>query len=275
MQDLLQDPLVRGIGLPFAAALLLALLARAGGGATVRYASLAIPAAFVATYLLQFGLPPLPPVSAQQKIPYAVAGLALLGVALDARLARPWALAVLGGVGIGVGIGWLAYRRLAIGDTEAWILAGALAGGALLALLPLAAARTRPAAGAAAVAAAGLGLAGIALLGASASIAQAAIALAAAAGGFALLNLFRPLVPLGPAGIIGAVGALALLAAQSAFFARLDRTALAMLAASIPMLWVASRTRYGRGTGPTAAIAVGVAAGIPAAGAVAFVWFTH
>ncbi|MET4701234.1 hypothetical protein ABIE65_004280 [Constrictibacter sp. MBR-5] len=273
MNALLQDPIVRGVGLPFVAALIVALAGRMAGATASRHAALGVPLAFLATYILLLGWPPFPPVSAAQKISYGVAGLALAGLLADGRLGRPWALALAGGAALAAALGWLALRPLSTGSTAALTLGGAVLAGGTAAFLALARERARPAVAGAALTAAALGLGGIALTGASASIAQAAIALAAAAGGFAVATWFRPLVPLGAAGIIGGAGALALLAGQAAFFTRLDRTALALLAASIPMLLIVGRLRAGRGPGLLAPVVAGLAAGIPAAAAVGYVTF--
>jgi len=271
MNELLNDPIVRGVGVPFVLALIVALAGRLAGATASRHAAIGVPFAFLATYVLLLGWSPFPPVSAAQKIPYGVAGLALLGLLVDGRLGRPWALALAGGAALAAALGWLALRPLSAGSTEALTLGGAVLAGGTAAFLALARERARPAVAGAALTAAALGLGGIALTGASASIAQAAIALAAAAGGFAVATWFRPLVPFGAAGIIGGAGALALLAGQAAFFTRLDRTALALLAASVPMLLIVSRLRAGRGSGLLPPVVAGLAAGIPAAAAVAYV----
>lgn len=275
MKDLLADPLVAGIGLPFATALVVAVAARLLGAAGSRHGALGVPLGFLAAYVLMLGWPPLPPVSAAQKIPYAVAGLALFGLIADGRLARPLLLALAGGCASAAALAWVAFRPISTGSTAALTTAGAILAAAVVAMAVLGRERARPAAAGAALTAAALGLAAVAMIGASASIAQAAIALAAAAGGFAAANWLRPMAPLATAGIVGGVGALALLAGQAAFFTRLDVTALVLLAASIPMLLVAGRLRWGRGSGLLPPLVAALAAGVPAAAAAARAWFVH
>ena len=110
MNELLNDPIVRGVGVPFVLALIVALAGRLAGATASRHAAIGVPFAFLATYVLLLGWSPFPPVSAAQKIPYGVAGLALLGLLVDGRLGRPWALALAGGAALAAALGWLALR---------------------------------------------------------------------------------------------------------------------------------------------------------------------
>ncbi|MFN4088329.1 MAG: hypothetical protein ACK4QW_04705 [Alphaproteobacteria bacterium] len=273
MIGLLDDPLISGVALPFVAALTVALAARLAGGGIARRGAVAVPLAFLLAYLPLLGLPPFPPVAAAHKVGYVIAGMVVLGLVVEGR--GRWAALLAGAAGLVAAVGWIGQRPLSGPGETAWIVAAAVSGAGILALAALMREQARPAVGGAVLAVTALGLAALAFFGASASIMQAAIALAAAAGGFALLNLFRPLLPFGAAGVLGAVAALTALAAQAAFFTRLDRSAMLVLGAAIPSLFLAGRMPAVRRPGLLSPILAALAAAVPVAAAAALAWYAQ
>ncbi len=124
MTEMLQNPAVQGGVLPFAAAFVLVVVIRFGGGGTIgpRFAILAVCLSFAGAYWLLEGTPPLPPVSAKQKLAYLAAIAIVLGFLLDAYRAETTGVrAVTAFFPLGAVL-WLAERKLFASPSVDFIL---------------------------------------------------------------------------------------------------------------------------------------------------------
>lgn len=260
MGEALNNPAVQSALLPLLVAVL---AAPAFAAVQTRWAALAIPLGFLAGYVAAVGVPPFPPVSSTQKIPYLVAAAPLLLLTFDRG--GWWRRgAVL--VWTVVALGWLSWPRLDADPTS--VVAGMVACLALFFLL-----EKRPNQDTAVCfLIAGLAFAAVAFLGSSASIAQGAGSLSAAAGGLLLWCWPRDRWPTLAAGaLLGVVACFALLAQQALLYTRASDAALALLV-MIPLVPLLPLSFPARDR-PKRAFAL-LAACLPlAAGAIAFAWY--
>jgi hypothetical protein len=204
------DPLVQSVLIPVLGGFLLTGAIRFANGPSKgpQVAGAAVALGFLIGYGLVLNLPPLPPVSAQQKLAYVVAAGLVLGFLLDFLRRPPFWRELIYVAGTAGALYWIAEPRIASGG--AWTLLGLVA--LWLAALVLG---YRLEKGRAAVLTpctqllvAALGLGAVALFGRSASLAQLAFGLATALGGFMLWNWPVARYPFGAALLLGAGGAL-------------------------------------------------------------------
>ncbi len=216
--SLFEDPLFQMAAVPAIVAFLAVGFFRLAGGLNrgTAMAGAAIAFGLLSAYLFIQGMPPFPPVSSSQKLPYLILGGLVLGAFADAFPNRP-ALAYAAIVVVVLAtVVWFGLPQVTSLDgllslpRDIQLTAVGLTIGGLLVLSRLY--RQGRFGGDAAVmlGVAALALAPIAFLSNSASYAQMAVALAAAVGGFYLWNWPRPRYPLGVFGVLGA--GLALLA---------------------------------------------------------------
>jgi hypothetical protein len=236
VQNLLADPIVQSVGVPFVVALVLAVLIRGALGARLGRL-LAVAAAalgFLACYANLLGVPAFPPPASGAKIFYLVVVGLLAGAAIDlsgSGRKAGHAFSFIFPIGAFAWIAWRAISGGPSGDVILTLLA-LLAGSVLVFWRVAATARSddvemdpRHALSPAImvfVAALGAGLA--ALFGASASLSQLSIGLALATAGFllpAFVGYLRGGEPFGfgGTGAFGAAGALIVLIAVMALFA--------------------------------------------------------
>jgi len=260
MGEALNNPAVQSALLPLLVAVL---AAPAFAAVQSRWAALAIPLGFLAGYVAAVGVPPLPPVSSTQKIPYLVVAAPLLVLLLDRGVWWRRASVVLWTV---LALGWLSWPRLDADPLS--VAAGMVACLALFWLL-----EKRPNQDTAVCfLVAGLVFAGVAFLGSSASIAQGAGSLSAAAGGLLLWCWPRDRWPSLAAGaLLGVVACFALLAQQALLYTRASSAALALLA-MIPLVPLLPLSFPAKDR-PRRAFALLVTSLPLAAGALAFAWY--
>ena len=240
-----------------------------------RNAVAAIGAGFIVGFLFIEDVPPVPPVTAKQKLFFAAAVLLVAGIVLEAAgVARRWAR-VVQWLAPAVVLAWLTARLWGRPDVRLVLEFGALLVASAFVLW-----RLRGASGAGAlgpgtqllVAAAGFSV--IAVVGGSASLAMLASSIAAATGGvlawaYGASLMRNETVEFGAAGWLGAGGALTTLVATTVLFTEgVNRWALAVLL----LVFLADRVPVplpggmaGRVLRP---VALGVVAAIPAAVAV-------
>lgn len=274
----LQHPAVQSGLFPLAVSFALAGVLRLAGGrdAGARLASAAVGFTLVGALVLVLGVPPFPPRTAAQKLPYLVAGGTLLGILLDARGPSRSPAVLLALALPVVVVGWLAWGRLAAPTVENLVPAGAVLAAGVVAALRLARWRGSETTAPVMLLVAALGLAGVAAQSASISIAQLVGALAAALGGFLLWNWPVARYPFGWAGLLGGAGGLLALATQTTLFTAASPVALGLLAlvfladlALDPRRLDASAWR--RALAP---VLLALICALPAAAAVAVAFFT-
>ncbi len=278
MDSLFAHPLVQSALVPLVVAALAAGLFRGLGGRRrgAIVASAAIALAFLASYVMVLGLPPVPPHGAGQKLfLLVVAGLGT-GILLDLAPAPRWlVLGLLGGF-VAAGLAWIGAPRLIAGaQWDGALRYGPLVVGCLAALIRLEQRAHDGLTPSVLLLVAALGVGAVAVLGASASLGQLAFALAASVGGFMIWNWPRSRFPFGFAALFGGAGALAFLAGQLTFFSDASAPALALLAVVFFTDGAARRlvTRpdtIGRALRP---VILGLIALIPVAVAVAWAYF--
>ena len=285
------DPAFRGVVIPLAWSFVLAAVGLVVGWGLLpgrelrrRVAAvclgLAVGGGTALGWFLLEGRPVFPPPQAKQKCFYVLFAALAMGLAADLWKPRR-TLPVAAGMAAAVLI-WIAWRPLFYRfNSELLLQVAALAGGALVVLVRLAAlSRRRRATGVlAALVPGAAALAAIAYQGSSISLALFAASLAAAAGGAALavyLGLLAGLPASAAAGstslwLGGGLAAVALAAVLVLFTPRADGLAVA-LTAVIP--WVSAvvprsrgETRGARAFYPLALIAAGAAAAAVAVGA--------
>lgn len=261
--------------MPLAVALALALVGRLGdGGGRAFLTGAAIGGGFLAGYIVTFGPPPLVPRTALQKIA-AVAALGLgLGLVFDLLRIGPSArraAIVIVGAAASIWLAWPVLRPVVSFDLLRAGLAVALA---LFAAWRGGAAQGDVLGAAVMLIAVGVGLALLSVPGAAVSIGQMAAALGAAAGGLVLLNWPARRDPFGATALFTGYGLAASLLAQAALFTRINVAALVIASLAFFADGVVRRLfpRLAHGSF-WFAIAVGVAAAMPVALAVALATF--
>lgn len=189
--------------------------------------------AFLATYFLILGVPPIPPVQASQKLAYAVAGGLVVGFLLDLGklpAAFRWILFPIGTAAV---LYWIGWRKLdaIVWPEGKWLALGAVAlwVATLIGLWRLEAGREARLNPAVKLLVASLGMAAVAMVGQSSALAQLAFALAAAIGGYMLWNWPAYRWPYGGALLMGAGSALAGIGMILVLYSRTSVIALALL----------------------------------------------
>lgn len=231
----LNHPAVQSAVLPLLVGLLATGVLRLAGGNDYgpRLASVAIGLGVLVAGLLILGMPPWPPLTALQKLPYLLAASLTLGILLELNgtlrtrfplILALWPLAV---------CGWLAAGRWLHLESSLLLKLLLLYAGALLVLGRLHTLRDAGSTPAVMVLCVALGLGAVAF-STSLVLGQLAFALAAATGGFLLWNWPQPRYGFGYAGVFGAGGAVLTLAAQSLLLTPVSPWALACL---LPILF--------------------------------------
>jgi hypothetical protein len=270
----LDQPLVQSVVVPLVAAFVIAGAGRlAGGLARTILCGAAIALGFLAAYTTIFGLPPIMPRSAGQKIA-SLAMLAIVaGAVVDAIRFAPATRRALLLVAAAAGLLWLLLPLLRGPDAANLLRAASvLVLGLLIIWRSSGFAHDAQSAGTILVVA-GAGLAGVAVLGASVSLAQLAAALAAAAGGFMLWNWPVRRDSFEAIAVLGGFGVLAALIGQGIAFTRMNPAALAVLACVVFADRIARRA-FPRASPQSAlfAFAIAGAAILPAAAAIALAY---
>ena len=269
LDQLFVNPAVQSGLLPLTLGVALSLLAHLAGARWA--AGVAVGLAYLASHVLTLGLPPLPPVSAQQKLLYVAGGLLALGAALDTAGGRRPVRLSLAVAAPAAALVWMALPMLMRGpSTGVWpALAGAALGGAVvMARLDrqVEDGLTVPVG----IVAAGVGTGVVALLGGSASILQLALAVAAATGAFVLVNWPRQRLPVGAALLLGLGGLLPVLAGQMLLITRTPPLAVALLLPIVFADSVAGRVPVHAALRP---VVLGTLCLVPFLAAVVAAWF--
>lgn len=233
--EILDQPMIRAIWPALLAAVVAgAVLLRVAGA---RGAGLAVGLGFLVSAAVIVGVPGWPPNSAQERLLFATAGLALVGFVLDLTRLQGAPLRTLIGLLITAALVWVAFPVFRAQD---WLDMGIVLVLAVLAasLLPSLEAPPENSGDSAAVLAvlAG-GVAALTLLGGSASGAELAGGLAAAFAGWGLLTWPAGRAAAGGAVLMGGGGAIFLLAAATILFGSGDSWAFLVL----PFVFVAPR----------------------------------
>lgn len=231
MEEIILQTLIRGVGLPLAAAIAITGILRFALGADVgrAVAGGAIAIAFLASFAAVQSWPDFPPRSSGQKLPYIVLFGVVTGLALDALRAETFRAAAVV-VWPAVIVGWIGWRQLTgLGAADLATLAVVFAAGVII-LHRLHAHREGPPFAAVTILAASVGTAAIAFMGGAASIALVLGILAAATGGFLLWNWPKPRMPFGAAALMGAGGAYVTIFTTGILFTETSRIALALMA---------------------------------------------
>ena len=231
MEEIILQTLIRGVGLPLAAAIAVTGILRFALGADVgrAVAGGAIAIAFLASFAAVQSWPDFPPRSSGQKLPYIVLFGVVIGLALDALRAETFRAAAVV-VWPAVIVGWIGWRQLTgLGAADLATLAVVFAAGVII-LHRLHAHREGPPFAAVTILAASVGTAAIAFMGGAASIALVLGILAAATGGFLLWNWPKPRMPFGAAALMGAGGAYVTIFTTGILFTETSRIALALMA---------------------------------------------
>ncbi|WP_431858418.1 hypothetical protein [Azospirillum sp.] len=227
LDQILVNPAVQSGLLPLVLALVLCLAARP---LRLRWgAAVAMGVAYLASHLITLGLPPLPPVSAQQKLLYVAVGLLALGVALDAAHARQAPRVAVMALAPVAALVWLALPVLMRGGAMlTWLELAGTALGAVVFMARLERQADKGVTLPVTLVAAAVGTGVVALLGGSASILQLALAVAAATGGYLLANWPRQRQPVGVA-VLGLAALVPVLAGQLLLFTKASPLAVALL----------------------------------------------
>lgn len=188
MTDLFANPAIQSGAVPFVVALVVAALIGFSGPASARFAGLAVPAGFIAAYVLTLGLPPLVPNSSGQKIFYIALLAGATGLILGTVKDHSGRRALVGIAVSAFAIGWLGWRNLTGEPSPDHIVMALIFGGAAIAFFASERQYQDPADKTVPLLVVGLALAGIAFFGASASLAQNSSAMAAALGAVLVLN---------------------------------------------------------------------------------------
>ncbi|WP_432697402.1 hypothetical protein ACQUQP_03360 [Marinobacterium sp. YM272] len=259
MTSLLDNPLIQSAVLPLLLSLGLTGLLRLVLGASlgIRLASASLVLSFLACQAL-IQMPVFPPRSSAQKLPYLVAGAALLGILIDSLDLKPRVQQIVMAVLALTSIGWLLGGRFDRIDVAGWMLLPMLFAAAMLAQQRCIA-RRDTLDGGILLLLASAGVGAITLIGASASMGQIAFALMAAIGGFLLWNWPKWRFPFAATAQLSVITALLTLSTQMLFFTKANGWALLLL---LPLLLV---DRLGRKmASPTlrAVCVTGAAAGV-------------
>ncbi|WP_448191377.1 hypothetical protein [Azospirillum sp. sgz301742] len=274
LDEILINPAVQSGLLPLALSVALCLLARLGGA---RWATgAAVGVAYLVSHVLTLGLPPLPPVSAQQKLLYVAVGFLALGIALDATAARRAVrLAAVAAAPVAALV-WLTLPLLLRGwSAEVWLgLAGAVLG-TIVVMLRLERRLEDGGVGngltvPVTIVAAAVGTGVVALLGGSASILQLALAVATATGGFLLINWPHQRQAVGAALLLGLGGLVPVLAGQLVLYTKTPPLAVALL---LPIVFADSLAERMPVRAALRPVLLGALCLVPFALAVAAAWF--
>ena len=266
---LLNHPLVQSAVFPLALGFILTGVIRliGGPGRGSLLAAAAIGSTLLATHLLIFGPPPLPPRSATEKLFLLTAAGLAAGFALDLIRDRQIVVRIVIVAGAAAGLWWLAGNRLGSPTLdEDWLRYGLVLAAGLVCLLRLESRSDDGLNPSVMLLVAAIGAGTVTVIGASAAIGQSLFGLAAALGGFMLWNWPVNRFAFNRAALLGAGLPFLFLVAQAAFFTRAPAAALALL---IPMFFsdsLAYRLVRGgsRGANTMRPIVVGLLAAIPA-----------
>ena len=247
---LLSHPLAQSALYPLVlSAVLTGLIRLVGGpGRGALLAGTAIGATLLATLLLVFGAPDVPPRSATEKLFLLTAVALAIGFTLD--LIRDRQIVVLSSV-IAIaaaGLWWLGENRLGMPKAdETWLRYGLVLGGGLLCLIRLEGRSGDGLNPSVMVLATAIGAGAVTVIGSSAALAQSMFGLAAAAGGFMLWNWPVSRFAFSRAALLGAGLPLLFLVGQAAFFTRAPAAAFAPLIAVFYADAIAGRMVRGGG----------------------------
>lgn len=280
MSEFFANPLVQTVLIPVAGGFILTGLIRFANGRAKGplVAGAAVGLGFLVGYVLIVGLPPLPPISNQQKLAYVVVAGLVIGFLLDFTRRPPFYRELVYALGTAAALYWMAIPKL--GDASAWMHLGLIALWLAACLIGYRLEKTRAqvlvACAPLLVAALGIGI--IAYFGRTGSYSQLAFALATALGGFMLWNWPIARYPFGATLLLAGAGALAAIAFALALYTEASPYALAMLllcflAEPIARL-VRKRLPGGRIGEALYPIAVGAVALVPALAAIAVAYFT-
>ena len=224
-------PVVQSVLQPVILAFALTGIIRWSGGSRwgVRLAIAAVIVTLLITTLQLLGMPPWPPLTGTQKIPYVVTTGLLLGIGLDTPPHRRTKVLVIGLVWLTLVHLWLAWPQLRNPTLSLIVQFGALCTIAALIFWRVVSLREQELTPVVMTLSAAIGVAGVAFISGSLSIAQLSAALAAALGGFALWNWPTLRFPFGTVGIVGVVSALLTLAALTLFLTDASPIALTTL----------------------------------------------
>ncbi|MBU0726580.1 MAG: hypothetical protein KJ904_09570 [Alphaproteobacteria bacterium] len=274
----LAGPFGQSAVFPFVAALLAALLMRLAGGPGrgAVLAGIGIPVGWLVGAWLIYGLPPVMPVSAVQKLVHLMLAAAVLGFLLDSKPAGAGTRLLVGLAWLATGFVWIGWGLLGRDPVGSGIMLLALWGAGAVMLWRASATAQDGAATAAKLLAAAFGLAVVCLLNGSAAYGQLAGALAAATAGYFVLVWLAFRSPMAAGGLIGGVGLLGLLGGMAVLFGNGNPVALALLVLCFFVDPLAARLRFGSGgvAGLLAPVVVGLAALLPVAAAIAVAYLT-
>jgi len=278
MAEFFTNPLVQSVLVPVAGGFILTGAIRFANGRAKGplVAGAAVALGFLVGYVLIVGLPPLTPVSNQQKLAYVVAGRLIIGFLMDFSRRPPFYRELVYIVGAAAALYWMALPKIAGGTAWTYLSLVALwiAAGLIGYRLEKSRANVVNACAPLLVAALGLGL--VALFGRTGSYSQLAFSLATAFGGFMLWNWPIARYPFGATLLLGGAGALVTIAYALALYTEASPYALAMLLLCFFAEPVARRIKLPAGKIGEAfrPVAVGAVALIPALAAVAVAYLT-
>jgi hypothetical protein len=242
---------VQSGAVPFLAAFVAAALMRGAFGVRLggAFAGLAVAIGFLAAYWVILGVPPVPPRSANQKLPYIALASLLLGIVGEAVVPLRRLAGLLVFASGAAAVLWLGERSLLAGASTAAFPAGlALVGGFVLwRLHRIGAENERRMDASAVLLVTAIGAALLGAHGASANVAELGFALAAAVGGFFLVNWPTPNADAGPALTLGGGVPLLSLIALLTLFTDVHPLSLALLAVAVLSGEAAQRLPLPRG----------------------------
>lgn len=273
MENLLANPAVQAVIVPFIAAAFAAGILRLLGGSArgVAIAGAAVGIGLLAGHVAQFGEPQMIPRASSQKIFHITAVATFVGMVVDlaffGRSVRQF-LAVAGAV---VAALWIAENRLGSADAVfvVTLILGIFVGAGVL--LRLEQANRAGLDGIAVLAMAALGLGVVALLANSASVASLAFALAAGCAGFAVWNWPVSRWPAGASVLFAGGIAWVALAIVALLFTHASPIALAATAGAFLADPIVRRLGLA-GAGWARPVAIAVAAAIPVLAGIGLAW---
>ncbi len=276
MNDLLSNPAIQSGAVPFVTALLVAALLGFTAKDAKRFAGLAVLIGFLVAYALTLGLPPLPPISSGQKIPYiallaGITGLILEGgkAAARTRLFTALVVAVLA-------IAWIGWRKIMATPSLDHLFVLPILAGTSIALVATERDGEDGSDQAISLLVVSLAIAGIAFMGSSASISQNAGALGAALGGLLILNWPKRRFGLNVTARLPPLITLTALATQATLFTKAPAWVLIILlpaffADRLVDRWMPANSHQAPLARP---VLLAFFAAVPAAAALAAAWIT-
>lgn len=232
LSALLNHPMVQSSLFPLSLGFVLTGIIRliGGPGRGALLAAAAIGGTMLATHVLVFGLPPLAPRSATEKVFMLTAAGLAVGFTLDVLRDHKVATLAIAFFGAAGGLWWLAGNRLGLPQfDEDWLRYGLVLIGGLVCLVRLESRSGDGLTPSVMLLIATLGAGGVAIIGASASLAQSLFGLSAALGGFMLWNWPVSRFAFNRAALLGAGLPALFLVGQAAFFTKAPAVALALL----------------------------------------------